>query len=379
METKNITLIEPNLSGHHLVYLDYFINALLNLDCHITVYSLSGVRKIEGVMYKTISYKPSYILPQNSIWKKIMVCFNFLIISYNILKLRVSIPRNANVFFCCVDDYQHEFITKKFFEVIFPFQFSGLLLAPRDRKVFFSFDRRNMLRSKFCRSIGVLDEFCFSQLMKFQPNILHFPDFSDEAEPNLQSTLITLIKKKSRGRKIVSLLGAISSRKGIRTFIQTVELMDNDIYFFLIAGQSYLGSDEEKCMLDNFSRKENCMFYNNSIPSESDFNALFCISNVIFAAYVNFQQSSNMFAKSALFKKPIIVSKGSYMEECMDKYHLGISIDQHSPQECAIGIKSLTRDKTLFSPLSEEYLKYNSYTNLKYSFLMVLNNFNYLK
>jgi hypothetical protein len=52
-----------------------------------------------------------------------------------------------------------------------------------------------------------------------------------------------------------------------------------------------------------------------------------------------------MLAKASLFEKPLIVSKGSYREEIIIKYGLGIAIEQHSITECASAIIQLTDTK----------------------------------
>lgn len=332
---KKIALVEPNLSGHHAVYLEHFLQCLRRKGCDVTVYSL---RSMNDPSRRIISYLKGWRLPKNPIIKKFVVGINWGIVAINWLLLRKQLSRGTDlVFFCCLDDYMNELMPKGLFEILFPYDFSGLLLTPRQTTKMFLFDRRNILRSRYCKSVAVLDEFCRDYLMPYQPNIVYFPDFSDESEPNVNYDLALKVRERAQGRKIVSLLGAIDLRKGIVNFIKVSMLADQTKYYFLIAGKSFL-TGRELAILDNFVSRPNCLYWGQRIPTEADFNQLVAISDVVYAAYVNFTQSSNMFSKCALFGKPLIVSRGYYMEEVMNKYHLGYAIPQDSPSDCVKAI-----------------------------------------
>ncbi len=379
MHKRSVILVEPHLSGHHWIYLKYFTEVLIDLNCDVIVYAPKEIKRCDNVVYKSISYNRNIRLPKNQILKKVAVFLNLFISLFNLFSLRRKIKKESKIFFCCIDDYQHELLCPWLFNLVFPYEFSGLLFSPRDKNIFFSFDRRNMLRSKYCKSIGVLDEFCIDRLSVFQKHIVHFPDFSDESNPNMEYDQVKLIKEKANGRLIISLLGSITPRKGLKTFIHAMDLLDDNYFYFVIAGKSHLSIEDEKCILDCLSKKKNCYFYGEMIPTESDFNALFYISDIVFAAYVDFPNSSNMLAKAALFKKPLIVSKGFYMEQVVDKYNLGFLIDQDSPEECAMIIKQYyDRERLVGYQYCDEYLKSNSISNLKKSFTDVLKYFEVL-
>jgi glycosyltransferase involved in cell wall biosynthesis len=369
---SSIILIEPNIGGHHKTYLYHFTKALLDLNYTVTVYSNPQVERLSKVIYHTINYKSPLNLPSGFFKKKSVILLNLFITIYNIFRVRKKGLKNQKIFFCCIDEYMHELLPIFIFEFLLPFRFSGLLLAVRDKERTF-FDRRKIIKSSYCQSIGILDEFYCAKLSEiYKKSIIHFPDFTDEASPNMNFSLVKDIKEKAKERKIISLLGTISPRKGYRTLIEAIDRLPQNLFFFVIAGKPDLSKEDKIYIEENFSCKENCLFGSN-IPSESDFNALINISNIIYAAYVNFKQSSNMLAKASLFKKPLIVSKDSYMEEIVIKYKLGIAIEQSSVTECASAIIHLTNNKDIAQQaFFDDYLSINSFNNLKEAFSNML-------
>ena len=65
-----IALVEPNLSGHHIVYLKHFIQCLRRKGCDVTVYSS---RSMDDPSLKIISYIKGWRLPKNPIIKKFLL------------------------------------------------------------------------------------------------------------------------------------------------------------------------------------------------------------------------------------------------------------------------------------------------------------------
>jgi glycosyltransferase involved in cell wall biosynthesis len=370
---NSIILIEPNVGGHHKTYLYHFTKALLELNYTVIVYSTPQVERLDKVIYHNINYKSPFNLPSGFFKKKIVVLLNLFIAVYNIFQLRGKGLKNQKIFFCCMDEYMHELLPTFIFDFLFPFYFSGLLLAVRNKEKAF-FDQRKIIKSNYCQSIGILDEFYCAKLSEiYKKPIIHFPDFSDEASPNMDFSLVKDIKEKAKERKIISLSGSITPRKGYRTLIETIDRLPENLFFFVIAGKPDLSKEDKIYIEEKISCRENCLFWSKNIPSESDFNALIAISDIIYAAYVNFRHSSNMLAKASLFKKPMIVSKGSYMEEIAVKYKLGIAIEQNSITECASAIIQLSNDRSITQrSLFDDYLSINSYNNLKEAFSNIM-------
>ena len=62
---------------------------------------------------------------------------------------------------------------------------------------------------------------------------------------------------------------------------------------------------------------------------------------MLYSAYRNFRHSSNILTKAALFEKPVIVSRGHLMAERVERFRLGVAIEQDSAAECAGALRRL--------------------------------------
>lgn len=58
------------------------------------------------------------------------------------------------------------------------------------------------------------------------------PDFADLTAPNDQYPLLQALQQKANGRKIISLLGSIGTRKGISLLLGTIPFLPEEEYFF---------------------------------------------------------------------------------------------------------------------------------------------------
>ena len=373
-----LTLIDPNLAGHHVIYLKHIIETLEKKGHQILVLSSEDYLHYKGDFhgrhkYCKVKYIRFLILSSNFLMKKLRICMNLLIFIYNILAVRCKTHRNDKLFFCGIDDYMHDLMPTWLIEWLLPRQFSGLLLDPRSKTPLFNFDKRNILKSKYCKSVAVLDEFCNIQLESFNKNIVYFPDFSDESSPNFDFEVVAELKARAKGRIIISLLGALAPRKGYKLFSKLIEQLSSDKYFFLIAGASSPYDTDFGEVKKQLLLHENCLLYNKPIPTESDFNALVASSSIIFAIYENFRQSSNMLAKASLFERPLLVSKGYYMEEVVSKYKIGYAVDHNDAKSCAEMILQIDLDKQSLG--FKEYLSFNSVHSLDATFDKIIQHY----
>lgn len=365
-----IVLVEPNLSGHHKLYLITFKKILLQLGHEVSVISTDIHFATEGCKVRYTSPKLYF---KKGIGKKLNVFYNLFLTVLNLIRVRCIIRKKDVdiVFFCCFDDYMNELMPAFLFDWVFPIKTSGLLLKARTYKGQLFFDRRNILKADHIHSIATLEEFAEEELNRYIKRVVVFPDFADPQSPNKQFDLANLIVEKARGRKIVIVIGALDMRKGIKTFVECAKLLPKDHYYFVMAGKAHFSEVEDAYVKQQFDQ-ENGLYYPFHIPTEADFNRLIEISHVIFAAYVNFPQSSNMLAKAAIFKKPLIVSAGYYMEAIVEKYGMGYVIDQDSVSDACCVIKEAV-EKWHYSPMAQKYLDNNSIHNLNACFDALLN------
>jgi len=104
----------------------------------------------------------------------------------------------------------------------------------------------------------------------------------------------------------------LGGQKNIRKWYQLITKADPNKYFFLQVGAIHTQSMNVRDLLSFYrmmcSEHANLMVIPHYLESEADFNELISISNILFAVYRNFHDSSNMLAKAAVFNKPILVS-----------------------------------------------------------------------
>ncbi|MGB2403331.1 MAG: glycosyltransferase [Akkermansiaceae bacterium] len=241
------------------------------------------------------------------------------------------------VFFACI--YDHDFECFQKVEKRFGFSWSGLYLharsfhmpgspmpytgvIPRPEKIF---------SSRSMRSVALLDEGAvkpMNQIAGDNPVVL-LPDFTDEdlpAEGVVDACLANKIMSFAQGRPVVCLLGHLQRTKGIDEFtaIAQKESMRN-VFFFL-------GGEVNWTEIDDASRREiqkvwesagNVFAHLQHISTDVEMNAIINISDVVYAAYRDFPNSSNILTKAAVFEKPVIVSDGYVMAERVREYGLG--------------------------------------------------------
>ena len=88
------------------------------------------------------------------------------------------------------------------------------------------------------------------------------------------------------------------------------------------------------------------------------------MSSVIFAVYRDFFRSSNMLSKAAYFEKPILVANGCLMGERVERYGIGLAVDQDDTlgmHEALLALASIQGLKSNFqryrSDISEALLQ----------------------
>jgi hypothetical protein len=87
------------------------------------------------------------------------------------------------------------------------------------------------------------------------------------------------------------------------------------------------------------------MLYLTAIEDDSFFNSIIDTCDIIYAAYYNFHCSSNTLMKAALYRKPIIVSKGYLMAKRVERFRLGTSIPEDDSTAFLKSIKFIIENK----------------------------------
>jgi glycosyltransferase involved in cell wall biosynthesis len=212
-------------------------------------------------------------------------------------------------------------------------------LIPRPEKVF---------GGRLLRSIALLDEGVIEKmrLITHSGNVFAFPDVANESLPKegaLNWGLAHKIKDFAAGRKIISLVGYLQQTKGVEEFVALAKhpSMRNTIFF--LGGEPGMdGFDEAKKsrLQAAWEQAPNLWAHLQRLPEES-LNAVVASSDVVFAAYRKFPNSSNIMTKSAVFEKPIVVSDGFLMAERVRHYCFGEVVPEGDIEALACAVDKM--------------------------------------
>lgn len=270
------------------------------------------------------------------------------------------------VFLAKLEGWLQGWIPAWLIEEVFRYNWTGIYMCPYqfyqpNRGRFAIIKPEKILRAKNCKVVMMLDEEVATELSTvIQKPVLHFPDITDETAPMKNHAVVEKIKQRADGRKIVGLVGGISIRKGLRTFVKVATRAKDK--FFLLAGRFAESTHEEtELLLQEAENLENCFVYHERIPDGAEFNAFIDACDIIFAAYIDFKYSSNIMTKAALFRKPLIVSEGGLMAKRVRRFNMGEVIQQENIEQCIVAIEKLCKaDRRDQNQRYDEYFQQHS-------------------
>lgn len=352
---NHIVVVDGLWLGHHPVYLKIIVKILLEAKYRVSVLCpdpdemdswVDLLPDITDGRYRSYYYSEGDAWLHKSLPAKYQGALYSISRWFHISKtLRFCINSTDSpdfVFFAWVDSYLIGYLPTRLIDWIFPYKWSGLYFHPRHlrvprknswlRKKRFAPPDNFVMESKWASSISLLDAGIADRLRsKLQGKLVFvFPDFTDELSPTDDYHMANEIIEKSKGRKIISLIGGLARRKGLLTFIRIAKQSDRSNWYFVSIGklmeQTYSKDELMEIKLFANENKENCFIHYENIQSSEDFNALVNVSDVIFAVYEDFPHSSNLVTKSAIYRKKVLVNTESYMAEIVDKYKLGEAV-----------------------------------------------------
>lgn len=370
---KTIALVDANHGrGHHLTYMRFFCKTLLELGYRVLVFypdtkAVTNWLDTHCPDHTDNCYAfaiDEYAHRQLPIFGKIPSRLQPLVVlarwQYTKHIIQKAIDQVGHkpdlVFFNWLDNYLSYFIPHYVIDLLFPYKWSGIYFRPGDLrfKKHAPLPHYAIARSSWCQALTLLDE-GFSRVIepKLRVPVIPFPDLTDETPPDSTLDIIRQIKARAGTRKIIGLIGSLSKRKGLFTFLEVAHRLANEDYFFVLAGplnQATFHQEYDQTLSNEFSQleemvkkpPENCFFYFQSIPDGSHFNAFINAFDVLFAAYENFPYSSNILTKAAVFQKPVIVSDGFCMAERVKRFQFGLTIPEGNVAECITAIETLS-------------------------------------
>jgi glycosyltransferase involved in cell wall biosynthesis len=382
---KTIALIEYHYGGHHATYLKLLSKALLDLGHRVMVFS-SKPEEIRAWLIDNCSTDQSHVFMMEKKGKhQIPIIGDKLPTSLDVLQRWIyaaSLIRESStkigcapdlVFFNSLDSYFSRYLIHPIIDTVFPYKWSGLclqenleLLRPEITRQSFS-DHFITTRSSNCKAIANLDRESGQKLQaKIHKPVISFPDFTDESIPDSNYVVVEEIKRRSVNKIVVGLFGVIQKRKGVLTLIEVVQKLADEQFFFVLAGsldESSFNTEElSQINFINSCPPPNCLLYLHRIPDGPKFNALIQAADIIFAAYENFPNSSNLLTKAAVFKKPLIVSEGFAMGDRVKQFNLGVAVPERNVERIIQALHHLCEE--LKSDLDNSKFKFDEYSKL---------------
>jgi glycosyltransferase involved in cell wall biosynthesis len=373
VKRKSIVFIDFISAGHHDTYLKGFIRSIADREIDITIFypDKKGMSEwIEADLEKSVANIAVEQIPEMEIDDK----NRFAVLRRWMLTERLIQKKKLEpdlVFFAWVDDFRfrkdHFMLDRLFLEWIdwmFPYKWSGLYFHPVHLRLpeelvtsFRGYDIDDVFKLKNCISVCLLDKKIQDRLSsKIHKPVIAFPDFTDDAIDH-SSPLAAKLIKFAGGRKVILLIGALMKRKGLLTFLEAAKRSVEKPWLFVLAGKIFTESfsQEELHLIENYitDPQPNVIFLREHIL-EKDFNALVNSCDILYAAYFDFPHTSNMLNKASIFHKPLIVSKGFYMDEVVTELKIGEVIDPANPDEAKTAICRILETENY---VNEEKLK----------------------
>lgn len=228
------------------------------------------------------------------------------------------------------------------------------------------------LRNENLVAVGILDE-RFAEVMARESGkkIIEFPDITNEGKPEVPSPFALEIIKQAAGRKIIGMV-SLERRKGFITMLQLAEATAGREDWFFVAAGKYAKetcSEEEQKYVESVQARVRSGELNNiylDLPGERvndgpDFNSLIKVFDVIYAAYEDFEGSSNALTKGAIFERPLIATRGECVGGRVEEFGMGLTIEQGDVTQGEEALrKVLAGEDWEGAPLKKRYADYHA-------------------
>jgi hypothetical protein len=229
-----------------------------------------------------------------------------------------------------------------------------------------------LLRNRHCRAVCVLDERFNDSLTEYCGHpVIPFPDMTDETVSGTPAAAAAAIRAQAAGRRIIGLV-SMEKRKGLLTLLRAAlhahEL--HEPWFFVATGPFYRSTftAAELAFCDEVARRAGSgdldnLYFDTSgarIPDGPPYNSIFTTFDLVWAAYEDFDGSSNALTKAAAFRIPVLATAGHCVGARVDRHQLGRTFPQADVAACLEAIRSaLANTGPDGRPLSPEFDLYH--------------------
>jgi glycosyltransferase involved in cell wall biosynthesis len=408
MRDKCVALIEWHWEGHHPTFFALDILALEELGVHILAVSprpeeafqtVAQLRQERGLPPSRIG-QTTYLSCTSQRMRFGRLSFlpvtridwtlrHFRGLERQIKAWQVESGRQVDLlFYACI--YDREF---KWFGIAQPFlnlPWSGLYLQalsprrPNDAASApgQSTDMQKILSSSRCQAVVVLNEAAASSLSAATNKpVVVFPDLTDERLPanTDANSLEVRLRQFANGRPVVGLFGHLRKSKGVLPLARASQHPRLKNVCFAFGGELAplaFSPEETKILSDVLTQGENTWSHLSRIPDEEQLNALMSACDILYAGYLNFPYSSNILAKAAFLRKPVIVNDGFLIADRVRRFRMGEVVPPNDPDQLVETLAQITRDPKAWMEKNEprwpDYRREHSFARLKEAFCELL-------
>ena len=158
-------------------------------------------------------------------------------------------------------------------------------------------------------------------------------------------------RKKDKGRFTVGFIGGLRYIKQMKMLVDIAEQVNCDVLF---AGGAFSPNEYEEimtyCSNKDFAKFFGKYDYNDEIANL--YGMVDCVYSVYDADNANVKIAlPNKLYEAILCELPIIVAKGTYLSEMVEKWGVGVSVSATNPQELEMAIKKLSTDSNYYTAL----------------------------
>lgn len=401
----NIALVEWHWSGHHQTFFAHFVLSLEELGCRVlaicpnpsdaknAVAALRNTREpglsaAGATEFVDLTEQGRSLLPFARLRGMHHAAMRFI----GIERLGEQWARKSGgrldlVFYACIYDW--DFWNHRYASPFLRTPWAGLYLHARSFRKPGSLvpglgrpaEPERIFSGRSLKCVAILDEGIAGQVASCVGKpVVVFPDFTDSSLPSAdEAGLAMKLRAFSSGRQVVGLLGHLHRTKGVTTFARMIGARNWEDTCFALAGEmdwSGFNADDRDEISVLLADSQLVWSHLARIPGEPRFNGLMSECDVLFAAYVDFPHSSNVLAKAAFLRKPVVVSDGYLMAERVRRYRLGEVVPEGDPDAAATAVRRILDDPAAWvrrnSPDWSAYLELHSFGALKKAFAKVI-------
>jgi len=372
---KNVLIVEPEPTGHHLVlYVYLVIKAVLRAGYNpILMISERSKNSSEyELLIKCVGRNIDVVYlrdHRNNSEKNLSIFMYQVRLLIEIRTAFARLKRKTDVFFVFMTNIDH--IDKVLSISINPFKgvpLSGIVMNPKFHRYEMNVGDRSrndsvfrllfmlLVKKKWIHYLCLTDE-VFVQYMhrfnKFKSKLIYLPEPGEVkaqiSKPNAKNKLGI-----DEYKFVVLVYGYISKRKGLQFLLNAIRDA-SDKFCVCVAGEL---SEYAKKLLDcDYAHdmvKKGCLVIKPGFKSVDEQANLFSAADVVWVAYVdNYHGSSGVFFQAASLGLPVIVSDRGLLKWMCDKYKNGIACNPEIPSDILDVITALGCDANLYSVLSE--------------------------